>query len=918
MKKDQNILLNETNTEDKIDFVSKSNALKIVAISLLSILGFLLIITIILKLSINPNNFKNNLNDEISKIILKNSTDAQDNAGIMFNEKVRFKVFPLPHILFNDVVGRNLSQNNYELNFNIKKAKLYISIKNMFIGRIKVKKVEILDSNFTLSNSSKEQKSKILKQMFEEYLSTNGSLTIISKQNNIIINLIDSKRELTDINVNLLLTQKKLNILGELKSNKQPLNIDCDLKKSRKGIVDGSLKLSSLIFEGNVDIEGDTTKNQFSGNAKFNIDDLQIFSRTMFSQTSFLYNRIIDNGNLRFNSSFSLDNNILEISELKMTGKNINTNGTMKFHFDENQKNEVNLNINNINMDNLITKNLGSSKKLNGEEVTIFNTGDQINQSNNEYQSFLDKKFSLNPTLFNIQITQILLNNKKLENSIINMSYLPDKTFDFTNVKFELPGSTSLTIIEEKNRDRLTISGKNLDEFISFARGVEYIPNIEQDKANKEFMFNGDLIFKNDRLFIGNSILKSQNLNSQNQIEIKFDSGIKFIAIKTKTDNLNLNNIINSSPKRPQLNNTLKNKILFINGFGINIYVNLIANTLNYKDLTIPNCDLTIRTGQGILSFDKINLNDKVTGKVNFNILNKSPLMNINLELNNLNYDGDINLAELIFKIPSLDDFYGNLILSGNNITFKKQIIKNFNLTSKISGGIINITSFNTEGFGGKCTISGFANMQFARKLNLTLNACTANIKSILEPSTGISNIDGLVGFSAILYGSGQTLNLFNKSWILKTQLIGSKIKIDNYGLTQLNTDLFNIQMDTRLLNSIKPEKILFNQNNQTTFETLSGTLQHTAQGGVFDFNINRSFINGKLVGNFNFIKDGINIDMDANFILLSGTLKKTIPLTILSKILGDTPNNIKIVTNFKQVDDYIKSLKDLNKKKKR
>ncbi|HSQ97990.1 MAG TPA: hypothetical protein VLL98_04705 [Rickettsiales bacterium] len=905
--------LPKENMEDKIDFVKTDYTFKILTFSLVGILSVFLMGIIIIIINVNAESVKNDLNNEISKIILRNSD--QNNSEVLFNEKAKLKIFPLPHILINNIVGKNLSQNNYKLNFNIKQAKLYISIKNILIGKVVIHKIEVLDSDFNLSELSREENNQTLDKILEEYLSKNNSVIFTSKRNNVMVDFIYSKREFSDINLDFILLKNKINVNGSIKSNKQHLNVDLKFNKNKNGIFDGNLKLSSLVFNGNIDINGDTTKHQFSGTSKFHIDDFQIFSRTLFNQKSFLYKRVIDNSNLQFNSSFSFQNNILEISDIEVVGKNINFNGLMKFNFNENQKNEINFNISNINIDNLITKNLSGSKQLNGEEIIIFGKG-EINKINNEkYQTILDKKFTINPIFFDIKINEILLNGNKLLNSQINFSYLTNRILNFTNVKSELPGNTNLTITEENKKDKLSITGKNFEEFLGFLRDIEYIPNKEK---NKEFSFNGDLIVKDDRLFVNNSIFKLDNINFQNQVEIKFNNGINFIAINAKTNNLNLNNFIKEDSNEEQLNNTLKNKILFINSFGLNIYTNFYIDTLNYKDIVIPKCNLILRTGQGILSLEKININNKVKGRIYFNIVNKNPVLDINLELNNLNYDNDINFSNLIFKLPSLDDFYGNIVLSGNNITLKKQSINHFDFNSKVSNGIININTFNEEGFGGKCNISGFLNMQFSKKLNLTLNACTANIKNILEPLTNISNIEGLIGFSAVLYAEGQTVNLFNKSYILKSQLVGSNIKVNKYGLTQLNTDLFNIQVDTKLLNNIKPQETLLNQNNQTLFESLAGTLQYISQKGTFNIDISRAFINGKILGNFNFLKDGIDIDINANFILLSGTLKKTIPLTLLTKITGKTPDNINIITNLKQIDDYIKSIKDFINKKKR
>ncbi|MDD2839740.1 MAG: hypothetical protein PHY80_01240 [Rickettsiales bacterium] len=911
MKKDQNNLPDES-LEGKIDFVRKDYTLKVL-ISFFIVFLFVFATTIFfLKKNINTEKFKNGINNEITKIILRNSLAEQGYSTILFNGAVKLKLFPLPHIILNDITGRNILQSNYKLDFNIKQIKLYISLEDILKNKVVIKKSEVIDSEFNVFELQNRENNKIIEKLFEGFLSKNNSVSLISINNSMTINYVYSKMEFTNMNLNTIFTKNKINITGDLKSNKQPLEIDLKFSKNKKGIADLNVNLSSLAFNGNFDLSGNTEKNEFSGKTKFRINDLQLFSRTLFNQSSFLYKRIIDNNGLQLNSSFSLQNSILKISDIVLNGVNINGNGSMIFNFNENQKNEINFNIANINLDGLITKNLGSEKSVNEKEITIFeeNSGIRDNIINDRYRTFLEEKLNINPIFFNLKLNNAFLNGNTLKNTELIFYSTSDSGFNFTNVKSELPGDTILLITENDDQDKITINGKNLNQFLSFLRNIKYTET-EEDK-NNEFSFDGNLNAKNGKIFINNSNFKSKYLNSQNTVEIKFDTGIVFMAIKAQIDDLDLNNFIKENSDKSRLNNILKNKILFLNNFNLNIFANLNIGKIVYKDFEAVNSNLMIKTSQGILGLQNINLNNKIKGNIYFDIMNKQPILNINLKLNDLNFNKNINFSKLIFDLPSLDDFYGNIIISANNLTYKKQPINTLNYNSKIAGGVLDVLNFNIDGFGGKCNISGFLDMQFDRKINLTLNGCTAEIKNVLQSFGNISNIEGLIGFSSILYGEGQNINLFNKSWIFKTQLIGSGIIVKNYGLSKLNSDLFDIQKDEILLKNLKPKEVLFNKDNQTVFESLSGTLQHTmTSGGQFDFDISRPFINGKLVGNFNFSEDSMNVDINANFILLSGTLQHTIPLTILSKIAGKTPDGLNIVTNFQQIDEYIKTTKD-------
>lgn len=911
MKRNQNNLPNN-DLEGKIDFVKKDYTLKALFFLLIILLCSFAIALLILKKNIDTEKFKNNINNEITKILLRNSNPNQESSEVSFNGKIKLKIFPLPRLVLNDIKGKNLLQNNYKLDFNIKEMNLYISLKSVLANKAIIKKYEIVDSDFTIFELQNRNDNKVMEKLFGGLLSKNDSILLISKNNSLTVNYVYSKREFSNMNLNINFTKNNVNIEGDLNSNKQPLEINLAFSKNKKNNVDLNVDLSSLAFSGNFNLTGNTDKNEFSGKTKFHVDDLQLFSRTLFSQSSFMYKRVIDNSGLQFNSSFSLQNNILKISDTKLNGINIVADGSMIFYFNENQKNEINLNVDNINLDTLITKNLGSSKLVNEKEINIFglaeNNDNEQNLSNNRYKTILEEKFNINPTFFNIKLNNILLNGNTIKNTELNFNSTLNNGFNFTNIKSELPGNTNLSVMESDNQDKIVVEGQNLNQFLSFLRDTKYINN--EENVKNEFYFDGIVNMQNDELFVNNSNFKSKYFNSQNTIEIKLNNGIVFMAIKTQVDSLNLADFIKKdNANKSQLSNMLKNKILFINNFNLNTFLDLSVGKILYKNFEIKNSNFVLRLSPGILGLNKINLNEKVKGKIYFDISSKQPILNINLELNDMNFDKNINFSKLVFYLPSLDDFYGNIVLSGNNLTFKKQPINVFSFDSKITGGVVNIQNFNVNGFGGECNISGFLDMGFNRKLNLTLNACTANTNNILQAAGNISNVSGLIGFSSILYGEGRNIDLFNKSWIFKSQLIGSGIIVERYGLSKLNSNLFDIQKDENLLKNLKPQNVLFSTDEKTIFESLSGTLQHTMKnGGQFDFDISRPFINGKLVGNFNFLNGNVNIDMNANFISLSGTLQNTVPLTILSKIVGMTPDGLNIATNFQQVDEYIQT----------
>ena len=336
-------------------------------------------------------------------------------------------------------------------------------------------------------------------------------------------------------------------------------------------------------------------------------------------------------------------------------------------------------------------------------------------------------------------------------------------------------------------------------------------------------------------------------------------------------------------------------------------------NNIKYKDFQGENYQFVIKTSHGLLDLYDINLNNEIIGAISINILNVRPTINANILLNNFEIMNNIDINSLLFKLPTFDGFFGNIKLSGKNIKFRKSSIETLDMLANINNGAINLKTFNIKGFGGECNITGFLNLLYNRKLNLTFNGCTGHISQILYLFTGIENINGIIGFSSVLYAEGFNLENFINSYILNTQIIGSGIIIKNFGLQTLSSNLFEINNNEELLNNINPNNILYDDKNQTVFEKISsGDIKYSKRnGGQFSFDVSRPLINGKITGNFELFSNYISIqNANANFTLLSGTLKSTIPLTILIAMSGLTPN-INIVSNLDQINSYINSIKE-------
>ncbi len=919
MKKENKDPSNEIKLDTGIG-IFKKISISISVIALIILFG-LLSLQAIIKL----DKYKETINSEIASLM-----QTEPNSNIVpsasINGNISFKSFLVPHITIDNIIGKDLNGQNYLLNFDIQKLRLFLSPKDLIAKKFIITKIEIINGNFNFQEFNESQINiikNIIDKHYGKFINKDRNIVIILKNNSIKINGTDYTRDFSQINLTGTYNKNKLLLNGSTLSNKQSLNIDISTTKKQENFIN-KIYLNSQAFRINMDFNFDSSNKKASGKATFNIINPQIFARTIFSPQSVLFKRIIDNSNLDIVSEFNFENNILNISKFNMKGKNVIGDATAKFDFNDNSQSDIKINMASINLDNLFIKNMSGNidKEINERNISIFSGVQRQIIKQNRNISFIEKILEKNPINFDINIKKLKLNQRDVSNTIIQFIYSTkaEKTFDFKKVSSELPGKTKVLIEENNENDFLQINGENLQEFFNFIRNI----NIENNKSNQQetkeenFKFSGNIQIKNNMLFINNASYESPKITTKNKLEIKFDSGISYLAVDTIIDNLNLDNFItdnsNTSTQNVSYIKSFKTQMLSLNNFTLNSYFKFKINNIKYKDFIDDNYQFIIKTSQGLLDIYNININNKITGNISFNISASKPFINVNLNLSNISLNKNIDINKILFNLPMFDGIFGSINILANNLDFKNSKIENINFMSNINNGAININQFDIKGFGGQCKISGFLNLLYTKKLNLTFNGCTAKISDILYPFSGLKNINGLIGFSSVLYAEGFNLENFINSYLLKANIIGSGIVIDNFGLQTLSSNLFEIHSNTELLNRLNAEDTLYNSNEKTFFEQITkGNIQYSKKsGGRFDFDITRPLINGKLTGNFKLFSNYVELDkVNANFTLLSGTLQTTIPLTILIAMSGITPNNIAVASNLNQINSYIQSVKE-------
>lgn len=884
---------------------------KKIAIPLASLVCIYILWILLLNLMVNTNSLRTAFNTSLQETI---KGDGDNKPAFSISGNVSFKAFFKPYIIIDNIKSTNLIKNNYKVDFDIKQIKLNISSLRLFTGKIFVKKIEIIDGNFNvieIENTNGINNVDNFIDLFSNKMLSKNNVELQITNSNIQIKGNTYTRELNEINLLNIFNKSRVEIFGTFITNKKPLGIDLTWQKWKK---EDRLRINlfSQVFNIKTDSKYVRESKQIDGRINFDIVNLQIFAKTFFDANNFLYQRVIDNAGLNGHLTFSYINKILSINDVTFKGNNLVGTGNSIINFIENKENKFNFNIESINIDNLITKNFinKTSMDITEDNIFIFSGKNVDIEKPNEPISYLQKLFNQNKNTFNISVKNAFLNRSNLLSLTLNFSYAGNYSFNVNNISGILPGETKLLIQNnQENKTVFAISGNNLKEFWNFLNNTKYVI----DQNNEKFTATGSIDIIKDKIFFNDVKFNTNSFETINTAEIALNNGISYIAVNSNITNIILDNLINTEKKESIIQydgGSLKNKMLFLNEFSLNSFLKFNITNLKYKDLLRHNYSFIVQTSQGVLKISNINLNNEITGNVNFDIRQLTPTFNMSLNVENHVFKDGILLNKLLFDIPTFNNFNGQLSIKGKNSKYKESTLNEFSIMATLKNGVFTFDEFTVDGFGGKCNITGFLDLNLNRKINLVFNACTADLSETIYLFTNKNNISGLVGFSSVLYSNGNTLNAFLNNYIVKTQIIGSGITVNAFGLESLNASLLKLNTSPDLANSLNANTILINNNDKTIFNNLSGNIQYIGGRGQIDLDVSRPLINGKITGKFEFLKDGRYLNAYANFIMLVGTLNNTVNLTLPISINGNANTGLNATVNYQQIEDYINTIK--------
>ena len=421
------------------------------------------------------------------------------NLNTALSAKINYKILPSPNFEVSDVLLNMKIDNKLNDYAQIKKMKIFVSVKNLQNQKkLRIKNIVISEANFNIRKDSFNFINNYLKNEI-------SSKKIKIKKSNIFFREKNSEKNilaLATINKgNLFYNDKKNNIEMHMEGTIFNTNYDLILSRNiyKKNETEVRIKLNKLntllknmIEKNNDNINGNTFV-KFSGseiNIKYNIDNKIM---KLHSDNSKLNNKNIDfNGNLSFSPFYyDLNINLKNIDELKL--------------------------INNLSkIKNLIGEKFLLNKNLNGniefnikslKNIKIFNNAKVILTTRNGKLIFNNSKINVNKIgkISLIDSTIELKDNKKILKSKLLFEIVDQKKFyqkfqiskssriKLDNIYFELEKDLDLDRVNVSkllvNKNILDDSSKNEKDFTNLI-DLEEINKIKNWIELKKFSRN--------------------------------------------------------------------------------------------------------------------------------------------------------------------------------------------------------------------------------------------------------------------------------------------------------------------------------------------------------------------------------------------------------------------------------------------
>lgn len=656
------------------------------------------------------------------------------------------------------------------------------------------------------------------------------------------------------------------------------------------------------------------------------------FSQWILPTTSKYYYLIDYRKNIRVQTQLSKNGEFYEVESFSLDGSGVDVNGS--FSLAEN-KNSFIFNVKKLDLDNLVL-NLGKTElNTDPNSINIFKKQqleDLLELIRND-----EEHKNINSSI-KITIEELVKNGKSLKNSEFDFDMIGGdyriNSFraNYDDLEIRVDGQQEVNGIFMNDME---IAGDNFASALAFLNLPDYL-NIKNFNLKTKFIIHGS------RLYLVNYSVGEEGNEVTGSLEYTF-GGKNHIACSMKINNMVMEKVRKKT-------STLKEQLLWLNGFTKNVFLDLTVNDLKYNDMEHINFRACLNFLPGYLHIYRLeNLNlEKISGvggRILLDIRKNNPFIGLDLKIARAEKDMDLynyvfdmekyknillrtpidekNQANywinLLFSLPLFDQIDGNINLTVDQFVVNKLPIEALKLSATIGSGLININNIEFNGLGGSTILKGTVDLTHTKSINLTLTDTiyrVSDVAKLLLNGDKISGLDGTIGIGGILRGVGINSGVFKSSLVVESKFIGKNLFIKQIGLDELRTKLMEIYHNQQMLETINVQQILKNDSG-TRFSEFSGLFRTNAGISSLAMEGKGNGISTKMELRMDSTKKDTSINMVNTSLLVLKVGDSNIPLYLTASFNEDFSKGANLLFNTSQIDEYVKKVRDAFKNNK-
>lgn len=886
-----------------------------------------LLLTIIISLPslFTFNEYKNRIADQFTK---------QTGFEIHIEGDIGFKLIPYPTITLTQANITKEGQKKISANI----VKIFPSLLKLLQGNIEPVKVSFYNAKITINN-------------FSNYITASTVIPSIQFNNSSLVfegsELIESVADLnaTITHVKEITDQIRVQsnfTIGEqawfLKANFININGEGDSDNATLSFGNNSFAID---FDGKV--TQFFTNPGLDGALKLNLNALAN------QQTDTLLNTILQNESINLEGKLLFNPQIFKISDLKLSSKNIK-NGAGKLDFIIKEEDELNakFSIEEINLGEI----------MQATNISSTSAGDVFK----DVAKFILDSFNFNlPNVLigdvSFTVNKLIYENDAFEDFVCNVDII-GKEIIVDEISVKIPKNSNLTIngVIEHNNIRPKFTGNAhlvIEDLPYFAEWMHVIDKVK-DLSLKRMEFKSQISFiprsfrlsnieasLDDTLFAGRGILKYMDDGSLSaklitRLNVLDANSLK---IPESIDKLIVKLFLYDADKSGEKFVTAIDDYRWLRRFPINLYLELLSDTIKYKSASFDKFHGTFRISPNNLAIDNIEIqSDELdfSGLFSMKLTAIKPLISSDFIFNKLNtaiipslflpirylkqYQTDLyktpdtaqkfGLPDLA-TVPdvnffSLHNFDIDFKVKINELVDNTFVFNNIRINSILRDGVITFDDISGNVFNG--SLKGIGNIVIIAPIpsfSFSYGVSNFDPSGFLKYFTGFDGITGYMSVNGNFNTAGNIYkNIFNKLYgTLKFE--GKKIKVKAFDLGEL----IGITESNISLASKFDKLKYYSENGESLFDDLSGDAEIDA-GIIYikqaKFKNNRT--SGIFVAAYDPQINTVNGKAQLSFIPLGNYLPITISTTNQGILTNQTfsMNTSKIAEFLTKQDDLL------------